>query len=219
MLYKKKKDCGRVRRWSFRMLKGHYTLGFHVAVITNINIKVFKKRYVRSGYYHIYVFITTLRITIHNVCPRLLLQFWRQTTEGNLLPGRQAVEGWVGVLIGSCSVGRKEEFALSCQTPCSIEAYMVMGRVEYTCSLLLGKMLILLLHLLYKLLRLEAGLKASGFMASHYFFGFSLIQCSHLFVCHVFVFSSYSANMWSACHVTLLYMFRISVWKICMKAV
>ena len=33
------------------------------------------------------------------------------------------------------------------------------------------KMLNLLLHLVYKLLRLEAGLKASGFMASHYFLG------------------------------------------------
>lgn len=50
----------------------------------------------------------------------------------------------VGALIDSPSVGRKEEFALSCQTPCWIEAYTTMGRVEYTCSLLLGKMLILL---------------------------------------------------------------------------
>lgn len=33
------------------------------------------------------------------------------------------------------------------------------------------KMLDLLLRLVYKLLRLEAGLKASGFMASHYFLG------------------------------------------------
>lgn len=113
-----------------------------------------------------------------SIHPSILLQSWQQKTEGNLPPGRPAVERWVRVLIDSRSVGGKEEFALSCQTPRWIEAFMTMLRIEYTCSFLLGgrgkenrKMLLLLLCLLYKLLRLEAGLKASGFVACHYFSG------------------------------------------------
>lgn len=70
--------------------------------------------------------------------PSILLQSWQQSTEGNLPPGRPALERWVGVLIDSRSVGGKEEFALSCQTSRWIEAYMMMLRVEYTCSFLLG---------------------------------------------------------------------------------
>lgn len=65
------------------------------------------------------------------------------------------------------------------------------------------KMLTLLLRLHYKLLRLEAGLKASGVHGVSLVFGFSLIQHSHLFVlclCVVgfFFFLSSSSSSCSA---------------------
>lgn len=109
--------------------------------------------------------------------------------------GRQC-SGWVSWLTGT---------VLSCQTPCWIGAYTTMVRVEYTCSFLLKekkrKMWIVLLCFLYKLLRHQAGLKASRFMAPHYFLGLVWLSA---FVCCVFVFSSCSANIWWTGCVALL---------------
>lgn len=70
----------------------------------------------------------------------------------------------------------------SCLTPCWIAAYMMMVRVEYTCSFLLeGREKRRWFFCLDdKLLRLQAGLKASAFMASHFFLGLVLNQISRL---------------------------------------
>ena len=72
------------------------------------------------------------------------------------------------------------------------------------------KMLTLLLRLHYKLLRLEAGLKASGVHGVSLVFGFSLIQAL-AFVCLVFVlvccfffFSSSSTSSSSSCSANIL---------------
>lgn len=133
--------------------------------------------------------------------PSILLQSWQQSTEGNLPPGRPALERWVGVLIDSRSVGGKEEFALSCQTSRWIEAYMMMLRVEYTCSFLLGgrgeKQKDAASSAVSPLQAAETRGRIKSFWVCgvSLLFGFSLIRCSRLFVGCVFVFSSCSPNI------------------------
>ncbi len=111
-----------------------------------------------------------------SIHPSLLLQSWQQATEGSLSPNRQAGAGggpdW--------QPQRWKEQRVCLELPDAllnrslhgdgkswVHMQLFVGRKEKK----KGKMLILLLRLVYKLLRLEAGLKASGFMACHYFLG------------------------------------------------